>query len=162
MKKLALIIILSAVVLCVSSCGVKETVQPHSEDVYADLYPEITDNNDTSSNAIMLGDTAQCEYDTFYEYMVDADADYTFSVHKTASKTVDGLKWYIYVLDERFTSGLRYLYESGNPDLTVTVDEPVSFNLKAGQYVYCFCSYNGYNAASGTDAGGYLQIKRGS
>ena len=161
MKKLALIIILLLMMSSVSSCDGKETVQPHSEDGYTNLYPQTSDSAGASLSADVLGNATQCEYDRFYEYSVDTDAEYTFSVHKTGTKTVDGLKWYIYVLDERFTNGLRYLYESGNPDLTVTADDPVSVQIKSGQYIYCFCSYNWYNAVSGIGAGAYLQIKKG-
>ncbi|GEM_PF-4679894 len=164
MKKLTLLILSVLLVLTLSACEDKIQPDPYTENNYADLYPNssaYTDQNSSNSVAL-LSDGLQCDYNRFYEYFADTDSNYTFSVVKTSSKVVDGLKWHIYILDERFSYGLRYLYESNNPDLIVTTEQSASIAVKAGQYVYCFCSYNEYTATKDVEAGAYLLIKRGA
>ena len=162
MKRLVITILLVSVSLFFTACSTKNETTPHAEKTYSDLYPQssFSVNSDDSANAELLGDLTECEYNKFYEFKVNETASYNFEIVKTSSKANDNLKWFVYVLDEPFDNGLRYLYESNNPDCTIALDEAVTLNLVEDDYIYCFCSYNEYNATSDTEAGAYLLIER--
>ncbi len=166
MKKIAFVTVaILALMLAAlfASCSDKTAPEPFVEDSYADLYPSASANVTSSDIGVstVQQDGATCEYNRFYEFYADANADYTFSMIKESGKAVDNLKWYVYILDERYTGSLRYLYESGNPNLTVALDDPQTASVASGQYIYCFCSYNEYTAESGREAGAHLTVKRG-
>ncbi len=162
MKRLICIILTLITVFFMSACNKTGTAGTYSEKDYADLYPQESSAGETSSTneAQLLDGETECEYNKFYEFKADGEYELTLSVEKNASKTVDGLKWYVYILDERFMGGMRYLYESNNPDITVTLDEPKTAKVNSGDYIYCFCSYNEYNATGDVEAGAYLLIER--
>ncbi len=78
---------------------------------------------------------------------VGEDYDYAF----------DAIYWTIYVLDEEFTDAWRYLAHtqtSAIQDLNGSVD----IALKAGQYVYCVPSLNGFTGNEGPENAGVLTI----
>ncbi len=163
MKRFLIIITALCVIFTLVSCGQNSTTSTYREDSYTDLRPQIDETlSDTSSNAAsVISDGIKCEYNTFYEFVADKNTDYSFVISEEGGSVPDNLKWYIYVLDERFENGMRYLYESNNPDYTVTLEMPAIATVKSGQYVYCFCSQNAYNASSDAEIDVYLEIKEG-
>ena len=162
MKRHIIPVIIVAVLIMFTACTTESETSHHTESTYSDLYPQssISDNSDDSTDTKWLGDLTECEYNKFYEFKVKETASYNFGIVKTSSKADEKLKWFIYVLDEPFTNGLRYLYESNNPDCTIQMDEMVSLNLVENSYIYCFCSYNEYNATGDIAAEAYLLIER--
>ncbi len=68
-----------------------------------------------------------------YDFKVSEDGIYTFKHSGN-----DDVPWNIYILDEEFTDGIRYLYSYYTPDgITEFTSE-----LKSGQYVYLICTEN--------------------
>lgn len=59
----------------------------------------------------------------------------------------DDIPWQVYILDEEFTDGLRYLYSNYTPDGTTEC----TVELKAGQYLYLICEENEWNSADFAD-----------
>ncbi len=163
MKFFSLIIILVLLVAALASCDKSKPTSPYSEDNYNALYPQSSYENTESNvgSVTPLSDGQHCEYDTFYEFVANESSEYTFTIVEDSVNSVDKLKWYVYILDDQFKNGMRYLYESNNPDITVTPEEPAYASVKAGQYVYVFCSYNTYTATSGVEAGAHLEISVG-
>ena len=162
MKRYFIAVMMVVALLNFTACTHESETSPHTENTYSDLYPQsaFSENSDDTTDAEWLSDLTECEYNKFYEFKVKETASYNFEIVKTSSKADEKLKWFIYVLDESFVNGLRYLYESNNPDCTIQMDEAVSLNLVENSYIYCFCSYNEYNATSDTAAGAYLLIER--
>ena len=162
MKQVLIIITALCLALSLAACSENGQTSTYREDNYTDLRPQIdvTASNTSSNAAPVLADGTKCEYNTFYEFVAEKDADYSFVIIKDSDSALENLKWYIYVLDERFENGKRYLYESDNPDCVINLGESVSLNLVENSYIYCFCSYNEYNATSDIEAGAYLLIER--
>ena len=50
--------------------------------------------------------------------------------------------WQIFVLDDKFADALRYLPQAYEPVLT----ESGTINVVAGQYVYAYCTVNGFTS----------------
>ncbi|MDD7429120.1 MAG: hypothetical protein PUK49_05000, partial [Oscillospiraceae bacterium] len=65
-----------------------------------------------------------------YCFNVEKDGSYTFKHSGN-----DDTPWNIYILDEEFTDGMRYLYSNYTPDGVTEF----TADLKAGQYVYFIC-----------------------
>ncbi|MBR6701988.1 MAG: hypothetical protein IKI78_02470 [Clostridia bacterium] len=80
------------------------------------------------------------------ELICDADATYSFKASD------ENTTWKVFVLDERFTDGARYLSQAEEADLegdgTLEIDE--------GEYIYILCSESMFSADSASDA--YLTI----
>ena len=77
-----------------------------------------------------------CFYDAGYVELIagaEATAEYTFTAENS-----EAVEWQVYVLDEAFDDGFRYIAQFTDPVLVG--DGTVSVN--AGQYVYLYCSAN--------------------
>lgn len=162
MKRCYIAVMMVAALLMLTACTTEGETAPHTEKTYSDLYPQnsVSEKSEDSIDTAWLGDLTECEYNKFYEFKINQTASYNFKIVKTSLKADEKLEWFIYVLEEPFVNGLRYLYGSNNPDCTIQMDEAVSLNLVENSYIYCFCSYNEYNATSDTSAGAYLLIER--
>ncbi len=68
-----------------------------------------------------------------YDFKVTEDGSYTFKHSGN-----DDVPWNIYILDEKFTDGIRYLYSNYTPDGITEF----TVRLKSGQYVYLICTEN--------------------
>ena len=77
-----------------------------------------------------------CFYDAGYvELIADAEepAEYIFTAENSET-----LQWRVYVLDEAFEEGFRYIAQAVEP---VLVGDG-KIDLKPGQFVYVYCSAN--------------------
>ena len=77
-----------------------------------------------------------CFYDAGYvELIADAEepAEYIFTAENSET-----LQWRVYVLDEAFEEGFRYIAQTAEP---VLVGDG-KIDLKPGQFVYVYCSAN--------------------
>ena len=77
-----------------------------------------------------------CFYDAGYvELIADAEepAEYIFTAENSET-----LQWRVYVLDEAFEEGFRYIAQAAEP---VLVGDG-KIDLKPGQFVYVYCSAN--------------------
>lgn len=68
-----------------------------------------------------------------YDFKVTEDGSYSFKHSGN-----DDVAWNVYILDEEFTDGIRYLYSNYTPDGVTEF----TADLKAGQYVYLICTQN--------------------
>lgn len=153
-------------VLALSSCGETETA-----DTSADITTVITDEpevsvQDNSPADDAVSETEQTEAQTelseteapaeetvedtvysdnmsSYTYIVPADGSYTFK-----HSGEDDYPWNIYVRDEEFPDGIRYLYSNFEPDYV----SDCTADLKKGQYVYLICTANEWTGDEAEDA----------
>lgn len=77
-----------------------------------------------------------------YCFNVEKDGSYTFKHSGN-----DDTPWNIYILDEEFTDGMRYLYSNYTPDGVTEF----TADLKAGQYVYFICTENEWTSSEFSD-----------
>ena len=77
-----------------------------------------------------------CFYDAGFVEIIswsEATVEFTFTAENS-----EGVEWWVYVLEEAFDDGLRYIKQVAEPvlmgDGTISVEE--------GQYVYVYCSAN--------------------
>ena len=77
-----------------------------------------------------------------YCFNVEKDGSYTFKHSGN-----DDTPWNIYILDEEFTDGMRYLYSNYTPDGVTEF----TADLKAGQYVYFICTENEWTSSDFSD-----------
>ena len=89
----------------------------------------------------------------YLEFISGAEtfAEYTFTAENSET-----IKWQIYVFDEAFDDGFRYISQAAEPiligDGTISVDE--------GQYVYIYCSANEFTSiVTDENAKRYITIK---
>lgn len=81
----------------------------------------------------------------WYSFQAERDAVYTLSRDGEAD-------WEVYVLNETFDDGLRYLPQAEEP---AAVNEG-TVDVKAGQMVYCQCSENSFTAEEAPEDGEYV------
>ena len=77
-----------------------------------------------------------CFYDAGYVELIagaEVAAEYTF-----AAENSEGVQWRVYVLDQAFDEGFRYIAQAAEP---VLVGDG-SVSVDAGQFVYVYCSAN--------------------
>ena len=128
-----------------------------------DEEPESSIPTSSLSPSATMVQSQDC-FDSPYCYRPQEDGTYHFSAvtadefqGKDANYGSDVITWTVYVLSEEFTDGWRYLNQACQPaiqDLNSAVDIP----LKAGEYVYCVCSLNGFTASPAPDNSGTLTI----
>ena len=75
-------------------------------------------------------------------FLCDATETYSF---KASSADV---KWTIFVLDEEFTDGARYLAQAETPML----EGDGTLTIEAGKLIYILCSESAFNADAASDA----------
>ena len=87
--------------------------------------------------------TASECYDSMFAYFVAEDSgNYTFT-----AKNSDSIGWAVYILDEEFPEAHRYIIHAEQPELEGTGNiELGTLPVKAGQYVYIYCSVNAFTA----------------
>ena len=81
-----------------------------------------------------------CFYDAGYvEFIAGAEtaAEYTF-----AAENSEGVNWRVYVFDEAFDDGYRYITQAAEPTLEGDGTIPVT----EGQFIYVHCSVNEFTA----------------
>lgn len=108
-----------------------------SETITTDSASETADATDASSDA---AGTVVATYDNnleTYEFAVPEDGTYTF----TDPVSADDVFWDIYVLDAQWNDGVRYIKQSQE----ASGQTPTTLTLKKGQWVYCFCSQDGFS-----------------
>lgn len=82
-----------------------------------------------------------------------AGAEAALDIEFTAVDS-ENVEWSIYVFDEAFDDGFRYISQSSEPVLTG--DGTVS--IEAGQFVYVYCSVNEFTADA-PDENAKLQLR---
>ena len=119
MKKIVAFLLALVVVAALAACGTKaeETVEV-KEEIFAVI------------------EAKNCFYDAgFVERIAGAEAagEYTFTAENS-----EAVQWWVYVLEEAFEDGFRYIKQVAEP---VLVGDG-KIDLEPGQFVYVYCSAN--------------------
>ena len=125
MKRFAVILLAFTMIMVLSACSEKEEITT------------TTMTEATTSNSTFTVIEAKDCYDNagYIEFISGAErpAEYTFTAENS-----DTAKWSVYIFDEAFDEGFRYISQAADPvldgDGKVSVDE--------GQFVYVYCSVN--------------------
>lgn len=115
-----------------------QSVSSEDSEAETDENGETTVNSDNSEDS--EGEVvATCEDNTVtYEYEIKEDGTYEFTDPVSDANTY----WDIYVLDEQWDDGTRYIKQSYDSQ----GQTPVTLKLTKGQWVYCFCSSDSFNS----------------
>ena len=91
MKQVLIIITALCLALSLAACSENGQTSTYREDNYTDLRPQIdvTASNTSSNAAPMLADGTKCEYNTFYEFVAEKDADYSFVLIKDSDSALE-------------------------------------------------------------------------
>ena len=136
------IVLAGSCLVALSACGKQE-----GETAEATENTE-TENTETERRMIINSEpvviTAKDGFDNagVTELICDATETYSFT------KSDDSTTWKVFVLDERFTDGSRYLAQAYEPALegdgTLTIEE--------GKYIYILCSESVFSGDSASEA----------
>ena len=88
--------------------------------------------------------TAKESFDNFgvTEFVCDASETYSFT------KSDDDTTWKVFVLDEKFADGARYLPQAEEPAL----EGDGTLKIEEGKYIYILCSESSFTGDAATDA----------
>lgn len=138
MKKFIVFVLAFLMIMSLAACGAKGEKNSGVTRGSEDGVSGATEKNKEKSFAVL--EAKDCFYGAgFVELIAGAEesAEYTFAAEN--SETVE---WSVYVLDQSFDDGLRYIKQAAEPvlvgDGTIPVDE--------GQHVYVYCSANEFTA----------------
>ena len=141
MKKIIRFLLVLAMVSALAACGAKEeepveTIREEATIATVEEEETIETVAVVEEKVVAILEAKNCFYDAgFVELVAGAEvsADYTFTAEN--SETVE---WWVYVLEESFDEGFRYIKQVAEPVLVgdgeVSVDE--------GMYVYVYCTAN--------------------
>ena len=119
MKKIIAFLLALVMVSTLAACGAKEEETFEAkEEIFAVI------------------EAKNCFYDAGYVELIagaEKPAAYTFTAENS-----EALQWRVYVLDEAFEEGFRYIAQAAEPVLVG--DGKVS--VEPGQFVYVYCSAN--------------------
>jgi hypothetical protein len=138
MRKFIVFVLGFLMIMTLVACGAKEEKTSGVTGVSEDGVSGATEKNKEKSFAVL--EAKDCFYGAgFVELIAGAEesAEYTFAAEN--SETVE---WSVYVLDQAFEDGLRYIKQAAEP---VLVGDG-TINIEKGQYVYVYCSANEFTA----------------
>ena len=129
MKRFSVIFLIFSMVMALTACSEKEEITTTS-------IPEKTTETTAAETPFTVIEAKDCYNNAGYvEFISGAErpAEYTFTAENS-----DTVKWRVYIFDEAFDEGFRYISQAAEPvldgDGKVSVDE--------GQFVYVYCSVN--------------------
>ena len=117
MKKIVVFLLVFATVMSFAACGANEK----------NSFATVTAKN-------CFGDAGYVE---FFKDGVAESKELTFTAEDS-----ENVEWSVYVFDEAFDDGFRYISQAAEPVLVG--DGTVS--VEAGQFVYIYCSVNEFTA----------------
>ena len=145
MKKFIVFVLVFVMTMTFLACGANEDKSLETTETNEETASEIIEaDEEIVSETIELDEeklfttieAKNCFYDAgFVELIagVEEPSEYTFTAEN--SETVE---WSVYILDEAFDEGFRYIKQAAEPvlvaDGTIFIDE--------GKYVYVYCSSN--------------------
>ena len=147
MKKLTAIaialILVCGCLLGLCACGNQEQTQPQpSDDQNTEAQTEVERRMIINSEPFVI--TAKDGFDNFgvTELLCDATETYSF----TASN--EDTTWKVFVLDEKFADGARYLPQAEQPAL----EGNGTLKIEEGKYIYILCSESSFSGETASDA----------
>ena len=138
MKKSFIILLAFVMIVSLVACGAKENKVPETGDTYEEQATEATVSEEEEIFTTI--EAKDCFYNAGFVELIDGatdPAEFTFT-----SEDSDAVEWSVYIFDEKFEDGYRYIKQAAEPvlvgDGTITFDK--------GQYVYVYCSVNEFTA----------------
>ena len=134
MKKSLILLLGVVMAAALTACSANEAKPSETSEAYGEKVPAASETVEEKIFAVI--EAKDCFDDAgFVEFIAGAEeaSEYTF-----AAEDSDTVEWNVYVLDEAFDDGFRYIKQAAEPVLTgngtIFIDE--------GQYVYVYCSAN--------------------
>ena len=151
MKKGLIILLAIVMIAALVACGAKENEPTDPTDANVEQTSEVTTEEVTeeSTEAVAEEDepsifttveAKDCFNNAGFVELIDGATDAAEFIF--ASEDSDAVEWSVYVFDEAFEDGFRYIKQAAEPVLVG--DGTVS--VEVGQYVYVYCSVNEFTA----------------
>lgn len=125
MRKSFVLLLTLVMIAALAACGANENKPIETTETYTE-----------EEKIFTIIEAKDCFGDAgFVELMAGTkeSSEYTFT-----SEDSDAVEWHVYILDQAFDEGFRYIKQVAEPvlvgDGTIFIDE--------GQYVYVYCSVN--------------------
>ena len=129
MKRFSVIFLIFSMVMALTACSEKEEITTTS-------IPEETTETTAAETPFTVIEAKDCYNNAGYvEFISGAErpAEYTFTAENS-----DTVKWRVYIFDEAFDEGFRYISQAAEPVL----DSDGKVSVDEGQFVYIYCSVN--------------------
>ena len=129
MKRFSVIFLIFSMVMALTACSEKEEITTTS-------IPEETTETTAAETPFTVIEAKDCYNNAGYvEFISGAErpAEYTFTAENS-----DTVKWRVYIFDEAFDEGFRYISQAAEPVL----DGDGKVSVDKGQFVYVYCSVN--------------------
>lgn len=146
MKKIFALLLAAALLTCFAACGKTETPEPESTAAQSEIngaevntdIPLLIINSEPSVV------TAKDGFDNAGVSALICGASETYSFKASS----DDVSWKVFVLDEEFTDGARYLPQAETPAL----EGDGELEISEGQYIYILCSESAFTTDTPSDA----------
>ena len=147
MKKSFIVLLALVMIAALVACGAKENEPTDPTVTQEEQTSEATTEEATDAVAeedepgiFTTVEAKDCFNNAGFVELIDGATDAAEFIF--ASEESDAVEWSVYVFDEAFEDGFRYIKQAADPvlvgDGTVSVD--------VGQYVYVYCSVNEFTA----------------
>ena len=150
MKKVIVWLFVFVMAMTLAACGVMEAILPTTITMVEMETQETTEvieaEDETQETTEVTGAIEEMPFAVieakdgfhdagFVELIAGAEAAaaYTFTAENS-----EAVEWWVYVLDEAFDEGFRYIKQIAEPALV----GDGTLSVEAGQYVYVYCSAN--------------------
>ena len=147
MKKGLIILLALVMIAALVACGAKENEPTDPTDANVEQTSEVTTEETTEAVAeedepsiFTTVEAKDCFDNAGFVELIDGATDAAEFIF--ASEESDAVEWSVYVFDEAFEDGYRYIKQAAEPVLVG--DGTVS--VEVGQYVYVYCSVNEFTA----------------
>ena len=147
MKKSLIILLAIVMIAALVACGAKENEPTEPTDANVEQTSEVTTEEATEAvieedepSIFTTIEAKDCFNNAGFVELVDGATDAAEFIF--ASEESDAVEWSVYVFDEAFEDGYRYIKQAADPVLVG--DGTVS--VEVGQYVYVYCSVNEFTA----------------
>ena len=147
MKKGLIILLAIVMIAALVACGAKENEPTEPTVTQEEQTSEVTTEEVTEAVAeeeepsiFTTIEAKDCFDNAGFVELIDGATDAAEFIF--ASEDSDAVEWSVYVFDEAFEDGFRYIKQAADPVLVG--DGTVS--VEVGQYVYVYCSVNEFTA----------------
>ena len=149
MKKSFIVLLALVMIAALVACGAKENGPTDPTVTQEEQTSEATTEEATDAVAeedepgiFTTVEAKDCFNNAGFVELIDGATDAAEFIF--ASEESDAVEWSVYVFDEAFEDGFRYIKQAADPVLVG--DGTVS--VEVGQYVYVYCSVNEFTADS--------------
>ena len=143
MKKGFIILLALVMIAALVACGAKENEPTDPTVTQEEQTSEVTTEAVAEEDEPSIFTTIEakdCFNNAGFVELIDGATDAAEFIF--ASEDSDAVEWSVYVFDEAFEDGFRYIKQAAEPVLVG--DGTVS--VEVGQYVYVYCSVNEFTA----------------